>query len=113
MTILAVLNALAALSFIFIGVFAIGVTGTGIFAIIGIIVGGVAILIGLVQLIIAYGLWAGKGRAWFIALIFGILGIIFGLLSLAGGITGILGLVISLIIVYYLFQPSVKAYFGR
>lgn len=112
-TILAVLNALSALSFIFIGVGMIAVTATGILAGLGIILGGFVILIGVVQLLIAFGLWKGWGWAWFVALIFGILGIIFGLLSLTSGLTGILGLVINIVIVYYLFQPRVKAYFGR
>lgn len=111
---MAILNALGGIMTLLGGVTAIGVTSTGIFASLGIIVGGFAIIIGLFQLIIAWGLWTGKKWAWFLALIFGILGVIFGILGLiGGGMTGIVSLLINAIIVYYLLRPEVKAFFGR
>jgi len=111
-TILAILNALSALASIFGGLLIITATSvTGIFAGLGAAVGGVVLIIGLIQLVIAWGLWTGKGWAWILGLIFGILGILSGLVSIMSG--GILTLVINLIIVYYLFQPRVKTFFGR
>jgi hypothetical protein len=113
-TILAILNALGGIVTLLGGVAAIGVTSTGMFASLGIIVGGFTIIIGLFQLIIAWGLWTGKKWAWFLALIFGILGVIFGILGLiGGGLSGIISLLINAIIVYYLLRPEVKAFFGR
>lgn len=113
-TILAILNALGGIMTLIGGVAAIGVTSTGIFASLGIIVGGFTIIIGLFQLIVAWGLWTGKKWAWLLALIFGILGVIFGILGLiGGGMTGIVSLLINAIIVYYLMRPEVKAFFGR
>jgi uncharacterized membrane protein (DUF2068 family) len=68
------------------------------------------ILIGLFQLIVAWGLWTGKKWAWVLALILGILGVISALFSLP---TGIVSLLINGVIVYYLFTKPVKAFFGR
>ncbi|NLT38212.1 MAG: DUF2127 domain-containing protein [Methanomassiliicoccus sp.] len=111
---MAILNALGGIMTLIGGVAAIGVTSTGILAPLGIVFGGFTILIGLFQLIIAWGLWTGKKWAWLLALIFGILGVIFGILGLiGGGFTGIVSLLINAIIVYYLMRPEVKAFFGR
>lgn len=113
-TILAILNALGGIITLLGGAAAIMVTSTGILAGLGVAIGGFMILIGIFQLLVAWGLWTGKKWAWFLALIFGILGVILGLMSLVGGgLTGIVSLLINAIIVYYLFTPKVKAFFGR
>ena len=96
------------------GLLALGGTLGGIFAALGVVLGGIMLLLGLFQLFVAWGLWTGKRWAWFLALIFGILGIIFGLLSLIGGnVTSVVSLLINAVIVYYLYTQPVKAFFGR
>ncbi|MEM0011094.1 MAG: hypothetical protein QXP86_06605 [Nitrososphaerota archaeon] len=72
--------------------------------------GVVIILIGLFSFVIAYGLWTGKGWAWTLALVLSIIGIIVGIFNLPGGIIGI---IINVIIIYYLTRPHVKAFFGK
>lgn len=115
-TILAVLNALSGLAFLAsgAGAMAVGASVGSIFAALGMFIGVILILIGLFQLFVAWGLWSGKKWAWFLALIFGILGVLFGLVGLIGGnITSVLSLLISAVIVYYLYTQPVKAFFGR
>lgn len=76
--------------------------------------GVIGIVIGLIWLGLAWGLWTAKGWAWIITVIIAIITIIFNIL---GAITGhgeqIISLIIAAVMLYYLFRPSVKAYFGR
>jgi hypothetical protein len=115
-TILTVLYALESLLVIFGGVALIGLGGAiagSLGAAIGAIIGIPMILIGLVMLFVTYGLWMGKGWARFIAIIFVILSL---LVNLAGALglspSSIIGLLINLLILWYLFQPNVKAYYA-
>jgi hypothetical protein len=88
-----------------------GVSGFGgILAGILTAIGIVFIILGLFAFLITYGLWTGKGWAWALSLIFSIIGIILSILSLP---TGIIGLIIEILILYYLTRPHVKAFFGR
>lgn len=113
-TILAVLNALSGLAMLAAGAVAFGVTSGSIFAALGIILAVFMVLLGLFQLFIAWGLWTGRRWAWFLALIFGILGVIFGLMGLLGGsLTSVVSLLINVVIVYYLYTQPVKAFFGK
>ncbi len=70
----------------------------------------ILVILGLLSFVIAYGLWTGKGWAWAIALVLAVIGIIINLFSLPGGIIGI---IIDVIIIYYLTRPHVKAFFGK
>lgn len=67
------------------------------------------VIIGLVTLVISYGLWKGASWAWWIYVILLALGIVSSLLSLP---EGIIGIVINGIIIYYMTRPHVKNYFG-
>ena len=72
------------------------------------------IVMGIVAFIIAYGLWNGRGWAWWLALIFAVISLLIDLGSMvAGNFSGIIGLIIALIIIYYLTRPHVKEFFGR
>ena len=71
-------------------------------------IGTLLILFGLVSLFLAWGLWTGKGWARMVALVFAILSIILSLISFH-----IIGLVIDIIIVYYLTRPNVKQFFAK
>ncbi len=70
-----------------------------------------SIIIGIIALIVAWGLWSGKGWAWTIALILSVIGIVLGIVSIASG--GIIAIIINGIILYYLTRPHVKAFFGK
>jgi hypothetical protein len=83
---------------------------TGLLSIIGVLL----IILALLYLGFAYGLWTGKGWAWTLALIFAALGIIGSLISLVrGGLGSIVIFVIDVVIIYYLTRPNVKAFFGK
>lgn len=67
------------------------------------------VIMGIVTLVISYGLWKGASWAWWIYVILLALGIVSSLLSLP---EGIIGIVINGIIIYYMTRPHVKNYFG-
>lgn len=80
-----------------------------------VLVGFIFLALGIAYLVMAYGLWKGKGWAWSISLILAGIGVIMGIVyiiqdNLAGGIVSIL---INGVIIYYLFRPNVKAFFGK
>ncbi len=80
----------------------------------GIITGGIFVVIGLASFVIGYGLWKGKGWAWRIALILSVIAIILGIGSIAvGDIGALVYMLINAIVIYYLYRPNVKAYFGK
>jgi uncharacterized membrane protein (DUF2068 family) len=62
----------------------------------------------------AYGLWKGKGWAWTITLILSYVGIALGIVSIVtGNIGAVFHLIINIIVVYYLYRPNVKMFFGK
>jgi uncharacterized membrane protein (DUF2068 family) len=119
-TIIAVLEILGALVMLFIGGLALALgeaaaaSGLGLPSGLVAVLGGIMLVLGLVMLVVAWGLWTGKGWAWTLAVVFIVLGIVVGVAQMvAGGYHGIFTLIIQVIIVYYLFRPNVKAYFGK
>jgi len=121
-TILAVLAAisgvfglLAALALLGIGAAVAGASGLG-----GLVfVGGLVVLIySVLSLALAYGFWTLKPWAWPLGVGVQVLGIIQGVLQYMNTpdtalVSLIIGLAISAFILWYLFQPHVKAAFGR
>ena len=78
------------------------------------IIGGALIVIGIAGFVVAWGLLTGKGWAWIVTIIVAIISIILNLIVvISGGLENIIGLIIYGIIIYYLYRPSVKSYFGR
>ena len=78
------------------------------------VIGGVLIVVALLDVVFAWGLWSGKGWAWILTSIFAVLGILFSLVSLIrGGLGSIIILIIDIVIIYYLTRPNVKAFFGE
>ena len=71
-------------------------------------VGAVLLIFGLASLLLAWGLWTGKGWARLIALVIAILSIIASLISFH-----LIGVVIDGIIIYYLTRPNVKQFFTK
>jgi len=119
--ILVILEVLGALGFLGLG--GILVAGGGLFAmsdipgfefVAGIIlgIGAFLLLLGIISLIIAWGLWTGQGWAWIVTLIFAILGLIGGIIALIA-VVGIIPVIINILILYYLTRPHVKAFFGK
>jgi uncharacterized membrane protein (DUF2068 family) len=101
----------------------------------------VALVLGVVEVAIAYGLWNGQNWSRILVMIFSILGIIgsavmialgptlmmfmlkanptmaskmgmfLGMISTVFTVSGIIGIVINVIILYYLTRPHVKEFF--
>jgi hypothetical protein len=62
----------------------------------------------------AYGLWIGKRWAWTITLILSVIGIILAIASIAlGNVGAIVSIIIHGVVIYYLYRPNVKAFFGK
>jgi O-antigen/teichoic acid export membrane protein len=81
-------------------------------------------------LVVSYGLLKGKGWAWTVTVILTIIAIVIQIISvvsssmfnasfsadmnaLVSGISHIIGLAINRVILYYLYRPHVKTYFGK
>ncbi|HEX2141080.1 MAG TPA: hypothetical protein VHK28_02230 [Candidatus Limnocylindria bacterium] len=119
-TILAVLAAIggilglfAALAALGIGA-AVGASGLGGLVL---IVGLIALAYAVLSLAVAYGFWTLQPWAWPLGVAVQVLGIIQALGQFTSDQTNFVSLVISLaisgFILWYLFQPHVKAAFGR
>jgi|SRR5215831_15287979 len=106
-----------------IGSVAIGpIIGIGLVFVAG---GAISLALGVAYLVMGYGLWKGKGWAWTISTILLIIGIIIDIISLPRTIatgssnagSNLSGVIVSIginaFILYYLYRPHVKAYFGR
>ena len=77
---------------------------------------GVALLVfAMIDFALAFGLWVGKRWAWIAGLVCAALGIILGILSLflRPGVGELIALVLDLVIIYYLMQPKVQAYYPK
>lgn len=70
--------------------------------------GGMAIVVGIVQLIVSIGFFKGWGPWWYLGIIISVLSIVMGVLTLP---YGILAIVLYVLILWYLFRPKVKSFF--
>jgi len=68
-----------------------------------------AFVFGILNVVVAYGFWVGAGWSRMLAIILLILYIILGLVTLP---TGIITIIIAGLLLWYLMQPHVKAWFG-
>jgi hypothetical protein len=98
---------------------------------IGIVIGTIVLAVGVGYLVVSYGLLKGKGWAWTVTVILTIIAIVIQIISVvstsmlnasfasdmnvlvSGIISHIVGLAINGVILYYLYRPHVKAYFGK
>jgi uncharacterized membrane protein HdeD (DUF308 family) len=102
-TIIAVLTAIGGIIFLASGA-ALLLIGIGI----------IFLALGIAYLVMAYGLWTGKPWAWTITLILSVIGIILAGISISfGNIGSILSIIIHAVVIYYLYRPNVKVYFGK
>jgi len=77
----------------------------------------VLLVLGILYLIVGIGYWGGKGWAWTLGIVVTVISLIVDIVqiginpvSAAGNVFGIL---IALIILYYLTRQHVKAFFGK
>ena len=68
----------------------------------------IVIIIGIMAILVGYGLWTGKEWARILTIVFSIFGIIFGIFTLP---TGIIVILIDVIIIWYLTRPHVVDWF--
>ena len=77
------------------------------------------LIIGIVGFVLGYGYLKGIGWAWTVGIIFAVLGIIGDIIETIVDRTAdvlassIIGIIIALLIIYYLTRPHVKAFFGK
>lgn len=91
-----------------------GITVLALIPLLGILIAGVFFVIGLAYFVVAYGLWIGANWAWIITLVLCSIAILVGIGSIVIGHVGSLFLIVlNGIVIYYLYQPNVKEYFGR
>jgi hypothetical protein len=105
------------------------------FGVIPTAIGTLLLEIGIGLLVMFYGLLKGKGWAWTITIILVVIGIAIQIISTTSGavfsasitssrssnadtvisgiIGGIIAIAINVVVVYYLYRPNVKAFFGK
>jgi uncharacterized membrane protein (DUF2068 family) len=77
-------------------------------------VGGVMLALAILSFVVAYGLLKGRSWAWTLTVILAIISVAVNAISIAtGNLGGIVSIIISGVILYYLYRPHVKAYFGK
>lgn len=114
-TIVAILMIIEGIFLIFGGIAGVAVGGIAEELGIAIIAASsVGLALGIAGLFIAWGLITGKGWAWIITIIITIIMAIVNIISIASGrYEHIFGLIINGVILYYMYRPQVKGYFGR
>ena len=98
---------------------------------VGIAIGAIVLAVGIGYLVVSYGLLKGKGWAWITTVILTIIAIAVQIVSgvtasmfnasfiddtnsfATGIIAQIVGIAINGVILYYLYRPNVKAFFGK
>lgn len=132
-TILAILIIIAGILTLLAGIgsFAIGPFITNpVLGLVVVVFGSISLALGVGDLVMAYGLWKGKAWAWTISLFLLFIAIVLAMISVSTTSAGafevqtrsdILGEIvasivtigISTFIMYYLYRPHVRAYFGK
>jgi uncharacterized membrane protein HdeD (DUF308 family) len=123
-TIIAVLTIIAGIAFLASGITAATVApllyGTGVnnnsmlTPVVSAVTGVGLLILGIAYFVMAYGLLKAKGWAWTITVLLSCIGIALGFVSVATGHIGsIFSIVINGIILYYIYRPNVKSFFGK
>lgn len=121
-TIIAILAAIGGVFGLLAGLALVGIGGA--VAAGGAAAGGLATIVGLlllvygvVGLILAYGFWTLKPWAWTLGVGLEVAGIVINILQFMNNSANAVGTVVSIaiaaVVIWYLFQPHVKAAFGR
>jgi drug/metabolite transporter (DMT)-like permease len=130
-TVIAILIIIGGILLLLAGIAGVAVGSLFISEIIGlgfVIIGAIILAVGIGYLVVSYGLLKGKRWAWtitvvllFIGIAINVVSIIFGSFAinmdtssfLTTNSGSIVGIIISVIILYYLYRPHVKSYFGK
>lgn len=76
--------------------------------------GAVILGLGVASFVVAYGLWKGLGWAWTVTVVLAIISLVLNAISIAtGNFGGVISIVISGVILYYMYRRHVKEYFGK
>src|SRR5216683_4016480 len=76
--------------------------------------GALALIFGILGVVLGIGFLGGKGWAWTLGIVVGILNIVVSIAETAiGSSSNIIGIIFPIIIIYYLMRPHVKAFFGK
>jgi len=76
--------------------------------------GSAFLALGIAYFVMAYGLLKGKRWAWTITLALSSIGIALGFVSIVTGHIGaVLSIIINAVILYYIYRPNVKSFFGK
>jgi zinc ribbon protein len=76
--------------------------------------GALALIFGILGLVLGIGFLGGKGWAWTLGIVVGVLNIVVSIAETAIGFSSnIIGIIFPIIIIYYLMRPHVKAFFGK
>jgi hypothetical protein len=118
-TLISALTIIAGIVFLASGITAVTVapflSGTQTF-LVGLSAGaGAAFLaLGIAYFVMAYGLLKGKRWAWTVTLVLSSIGIALGFVSIVTGHIGaVLSVIINAVILYYIYRPNVKSFFGK
>ena len=131
-TVIAILIIIGGILLLLAGIAGVVVGSLSISQVIGlgfVIIGAIILAVGIGYLVVSYGLLKGKRWSWTITVILLFIGIaidvvsiiIFGSFAinmdtssfLTTNSGSIAGIIISVIILYYLYRPYVKSYFGK
>ena len=76
--------------------------------------GALSLILGILAIVIAIGFLGGRGWAWTLGIVTGIISIVISIAeAVLGFSSNIVGIIFQIIIIYYLTRPHVKAYFGK
>jgi hypothetical protein len=88
--------------------------GVGTLSALLVALGAVILILGILYFAVGIGFFGGKGWAWTLGIIVSVVGIVLDIVQIGfGGYSSILGLIIGILIIYYLMRPHVKAFFGK
>ncbi len=103
---LATLSLLVGVPVLVVGVYGIGTAPSTL--------GAVEVGLALLSIVLALGLLRGNVWAWITTIIFYVSGMLYSIaLAVSGSISYALGIPLSIVIIWYLWRPNVKSYFGR
>jgi uncharacterized membrane protein (DUF2068 family) len=118
-TLISALTIIAGIVFLASGITAVTVapflSGTQTF-LVGLSAGACAafLALGIAYFVMAYGLLKGKRWAWTVTLVLSSIGIALGFVSIVTGHIGaVLSVIINAVILYYIYRPNVKSFFGK
>jgi len=110
-TIIAILNIISGIMVVAMGVFPVYIVTTmtgGDIDLVGVLITAGWIALGIALFAVSWGLLKAKPWAWTGALILAIIGLVAGAIM-----TSIVGILVEIGILYYLFKSDVREYFGK